>query len=363
MINLYPTLGRNLLFLLDAEKAHTLSIQALKLGLYPRFDNRFDPRLGVDIAGLSFPNPLGMAAGYDKNGDAPDPLLQMGFGHAEVGTVTPQPQPGNPKPRIFRLVEDHGVINRLGFNSKGHQRVVATLQQHDSSKGIVGVNIGANKTSQDFAADYVAGIHAFADIATYFTVNISSPNTPGLRALQGGDPLIDLLQRVDEARLQETKKSGRRIPVFLKIAPDLDDSELDAIAQALEQSDIDALIVSNTTLSRVGLSSPNKDETGGLSGKPLFDRATIILAKMRLRLPEGFPLIGVGGITDAETAFSKMEAGANLIQLYSGLIYGGPGLPGKILTGLAQRLDEEKVDSIQNIVGRKAKNWSALKLV
>lgn len=273
MINLYPTLGRNLLFLLDAEKAHTLSIQALKLGLYPRFNNRFDPRLGVDIAGLSFPNPLGMAAGYDKNGDAPDPLLQMGFGHAEVGTVTPQPQPGNPKPRIFRLVEDHGVINRLGFNSKGHQRVVATLQQHDSSKGIVGVNIGANKTSQDFAADYVAGIHAFADIATYFTVNISSPNTPGLRALQGGDPLIDLLQRVDEARLQETKKSGRRIPVFLKIAPDLDDSELDAIAQALEQSDIDALIVSNTTLSRVGLSSPNKDETGGLSGKPLFDRA------------------------------------------------------------------------------------------
>ena len=282
MINLYPTLGRNLLFLLDAEKAHTLSIQALKLGLYPRFNNRFDPRLGVDIAGLSFPNPLGMAAGYDKNGDAPDPLLQMGFGHAEVGTVTPQPQPGNPKPRIFRLVEDHGVINRLGFNSKGHQRVVATLQQHDSSKGIVGVNIGANKTSQDFAADYVAGIHAFADIATYFTVNISSPNTPGLRALQGGDPPDrPCCNGSTKARLQETKKSGRRIPVFLKIAPDLDDSELDAIAQALEQSDIDALIVSNTTLSRVGLSSPNKDETGGLSGKPLFDRATIILAKMR----------------------------------------------------------------------------------
>lgn len=374
MIDIYDTLGRKLLFTLDAEQAHALSIRALQLGFFPRFDHSRDPRLAVDIAGLSFPNPLGMAAGFDKNGQVPDALLSMGFGHAELGTVTPKPQPGNPKPRIFRLPEDGGVINRLGFNSGGHDSVADTLRQRKAAKtgktgksdranrGIIGVNIGANKTSEDFAADYVTGIHAFADMATYYTVNISSPNTPGLRALQGGDPLNDLLQRVDVARGEETERTGRRIPVFLKIAPDLDETELDAIADALQRSDFDALIVSNTTLARNNLVSNNSAEAGGLSGAPLFQRSTIVLAKMRQRLAANFPLIGVGGISDTETALSKIEAGASLIQMYTGLIYGGPGLPGKIITGLGKTLDAENADSIQTFVGRKAKQWADLSL-
>ncbi len=362
MTGFYSSIGRSALFAVDAERAHGLSITALRLGLHPKIASNQDPRLAVSLAGLDFPNPLGLAAGYDKNGDVPDALLNMGFGHTEVGTVTPLPQPGNPKPRIFRLQSDQGIINRLGFNSKGHADARANLVSRKSQDGIVGINLGANKTSTDFAADYVTGVHAFADLASYFTVNISSPNTPGLRALQGADPLTDLLQRVSEARHQEAEKHGKSPPLFLKIAPDLEDQELDDITSALAQADFDALIVSNTTLSRSGLTSANRDETGGLSGKPLFELSTKILAKMRLRLPDTFPLIGVGGVYDADTAFAKMEAGASLVQLYSGLVYQGPGLPGQILSGLQRRCDEEGLISISQAVGRSAQEWATVKL-
>jgi dihydroorotate dehydrogenase len=360
VINLYASSVKNVLFALDAEQAHGLSIRALRLGLHPRCNSAFDSRLAVQLAGINFPNPLGMAAGYDKNGDVPDALLKMGFGHTEVGTVTPLAQPGNSRPRVFRLVSDEGIINRLGFNSPGHETVRSNLKLRSGTGGIVGINIGANKSSTDFAADYVAGIHAFASFATYFTVNISSPNTPGLRALQGSDPLADLIRRVDEARQEQQEETGRRLPLFLKIAPDLDDRELDDIAQAIIDSEFDALIVSNTTLARDGLISANKRETGGLSGKPLFQRSTIILAKMRLRLPSTFPLIGVGGVNDAATAFSKIEAGASLVQLYTGMVYRGPGLPSSILQGLAARCDAENQPSITAVVGRAADHWAGL---
>lgn len=361
-MSLYANLIKPALFALDAEKAHGLSIAGLRAGLFPRHTSHADSRLRVSVAGLTFANPLGMAAGYDKNADVPHALLKLGFGHAEIGTVTPKPQPGNDKPRIFRLPEDEGVINRLGFNSGGHQLAHTNLLANKPRGGIVGVNIGANKTSDDFAADYVTGIHAFADLADYFTVNISSPNTPGLRALQGADPLVDLLQRVDDARSETSDKHNRQFPVFLKIAPDLKEAELDDIAKALHGSSFDGLIVSNTTLSRKGLKSANREEVGGLSGKPLFERSTIVLAKMRQRMTDAFPLIGVGGVTSSETAFQKIEAGASLVQLYSGMVYGGPELPARIVTGLSTLCDREGLTSISDAVGRDCERWAGLTL-
>lgn len=359
-MSLYSKIGKELLFKFDAEQAHGLSIRGLKTGLHPRFDAAADPRLAVQVAGLNFANPLGMAAGYDKNGDVPDALLALGFGHTEVGTVTPLPQPGNPKPRIFRLKEDEAVINRLGFNSKGHGAALAQLENRKGRNGIVGINIGANKTSEDFGGDYVKGIEAFGAIADYFTVNISSPNTPGLRALQGADPLTDLLQRVDEA-VEATK---RKTPVFLKVAPDLNETEIDDIAKAVLGSNIDALIVSNTTLARVGLKSSSiAQEAGGLSGVPLFERSTIVLAKAHERLQGKVPLVGVGGVHNVETAWQKIEAGASLVQLYTGLVYEGPTLPEVILTGLSKRLSDEGLSSIKEICGRNADEWAKADLL
>ncbi len=356
MNGFYLKASKSLLFKLDAELAHGLSIKALQCGIYPRFTGNQDRRLATTIAGLKFPNPLGMAAGYDKNADVPDALLAMGFGHTEVGTITPRPQPGNPKPRIFRLIDEQAVINRLGFNSGGHALAHAKLSQRKSKTGIIGVNIGANKTSNDFIADYVRGIEKFAEQASYFTINISSPNTPGLRALQGADPLASLLQQVSEARI---KYASRSLPLFLKIAPDLEDGELDAISNAMKNSDFDALMISNTTLSRAGLKPANRIEIGGLSGKPLFERSTIVLAKMHQRLGKKFPLIGIGGISSAQEAFTKIEAGASLIQLYTGLIYEGPSLPQQILQGLSTRLENEKIQRISDVVGRKSEYWAA----
>ena len=355
---LYENLLRPALFKLDAEKAHGLSIAGLKSGLAPKFrSNTFD-RLKVELAGLSFPNPLGMAAGYDKNADVPQALLNLGFGHVEIGTVTPKPQPGNEKPRIFRLPADQGVINRLGFNSAGHDAVREKLQSHGSFDGIVGINIGANKLSDDFAADYVEGIHAFGKLARYFTINISSPNTPGLRALQGADPLADLLRRVCAARV-EVLGENSSVPIFLKIAPDLTEREMDEIATAIAGSDIDALIVSNTTLSRAGLQDlKNRDEAGGLSGRPLFQRATIVLAKMHQRVGPKLPLIGVGGVHDAASAFEKLEAGATLVQLYSAMVYEGPTLPRTILEGINARMEREGLENLSSVTGRKAADWA-----
>ncbi|MBU4531199.1 MAG: quinone-dependent dihydroorotate dehydrogenase [Hoeflea sp.] len=356
MSRLFEGIARRALFTLDPEAAHGLSIKALKSGMVPGCSASRDPRLATTVAGLSFPNPLGMAAGYDKNAEVCCELAHLGFGFVEVGTLTPRPQTGNPKPRIFRLVKDHAVINRLGFNNEGHATAHARIsgRRHE---GLLGVNIGANKDTEDRAADYVAGISQFADVADYFTVNISSPNTPGLRNLQTRASLSELLGRV----LAERDAKPRRIPVFLKIAPDLGDPDLDDIASECLAQNLDGIIVSNTTLSRTGLSSdPRASEAGGLSGRPVFERSTIVLAKMRQRLGPDMPLVGVGGIDSAETAAEKMRAGADLIQLYTGFIYGGPLLPGRILRGLSKICDRDKLVRLSDLRDSRTAHYAGM---
>ncbi|MGV3548492.1 quinone-dependent dihydroorotate dehydrogenase [Rhizobium sp.] len=347
------------LFRFDPETAHTLSVKALKAGLGPRAALKPDARLKVDVAGLSFPNPLGLAAGYDKNADVPDAILGLGFGFAEIGTVTPLAQPGNPKPRIFRLAADEAVVNRFGFNSEGHGAALARLQARRGRSGIVGVNIGANKDAADRIADYVAGIRAFAGVASYFTANISSPNTPGLRDLQARDSLKALLAAIMVARDEEAIRVGRKVPVFLKIAPDLTEEGLDDVAAEIQASALDGLIVSNTTLSRAGLSDQvQAKEAGGMSGKPLFERATTVLAKMRRRLGGNVPIIGVGGVHSTETAAEKIRAGADLVQLYSSMVYEGPGLPARIVNGLSMLCDREGLGSIRDLRDRTVEVWA-----
>lgn len=359
MNTLFSMLLRPVLFGFDAEQAHGFAIKALKSGLFSGFVGTPDARLGVETAGLSFPNPLGMAAGFDKNAEVPDSLLRLGFGFAEIGTVTPNAQPGNPKPRVFRLVEDKAVINRLGFNNNGHAAAFAQLQVRRGKPGIVGVNIGANKDSVDRADDYVRGINMFYNVASYFTVNISSPNTPGLRDLQARASLGDLLTRVMAARNQMSSGTGRNVPVFLKIAPDLAETDLDDVAAELLANKLEGLIVSNTTLSRTGIASINRSEAGGLSGVPLFARSTIVLAKMRQRIGNNAAIIGVGGVQSAETAFAKIEAGADLVQLYTSFIYEGPGLANSIIKGLSAMLDQSGAKSIGEHVGRTTAEWAA----
>lgn len=362
MIDAFKTIARRGLFLFDAETAHGMSITALKSGLVPTCSLRADPRLSVQVAGLDFPNPLGMAAGYDKNAEVPDALLRLGFGFAEVGTLTPKPQAGNPKPRIFRLEKDLAVINRLGFNNEGHAAALARLLARRPS-GIVGVNIGANKDSADRIADYVEGIRRFAGVASYFTANISSPNTPGLRDLQARESLASLLSAVLAARDEAANAMGVRRPVFLKIAPDLTEEGMDDIAAEALAHDLDGLIVSNTTLSREGLSDSRlAGEAGGLSGKPLFDKSTAVLARMRSRVGAAMPIIGVGGVSSAETAMEKIRAGADLVQLYSCMVYEGPALPGQIVRGLSQILDREKVASIRDLRDSRLDYWLAAKV-
>ena len=355
MSSLFEGIARRALFTLDPENAHGISIKALKSGLVSGCSASRDPRLASTVAGLSFPNPLGMAAGYDKNAEVASELARLGFGFVEVGTLTPKPQSGNPRPRIFRLVEDQAVINRLGFNNEGHAAAHTRISGR-RREGILGVNIGANKDSEDRASDYVAGIACFADVADYFTVNISSPNTPGLRNLQTRAALSELLGRV----LAERDAKPRRIPVFLKIAPDLTESDLDDIASECLAQKLDGVIVSNTTLSRTGLSTdPAAGEAGGLSGRPVFARSTIVLAKMRQRLGSDMPLIGVGGIDSAETAAEKIRAGADLVQLYTGFIYGGPLLPGRILRGLSQICEREKLARLLDLRDTRAAEYAA----
>ena len=331
-------LVRPLLHRLDAELSHGLTIHALEMlprGAPPQLDGS----LAVSAFGLEFPNPLGLAAGFDKNAEVPDAVLALGFGFAEVGTVTPLPQDGNPRPRLFRLAEDQAVINRMGFNNQGHAEARARLMARRGRGGIVGVNIGANKDALDRVADYVAGIAAFSQIASYVTVNISSPNTPGLRALQSRAELEVLLNRLNDARSHQ----ARRPPMLLKIAPDLGDGELEDVGRCCEGGAVDGIIVSNTTLGRGGLLSPLKAETGGLSGRPLFALSTQILAKVFVLTNGAIPLVGAGGISDAATAWTKLTAGATLLQLYSALVYQGPALVEDILRGLSERLSREKV--------------------
>lgn len=360
-MNVYRSFVRPLVFCLSPEKAHKLSILALKTGLIGK-GQIGDKRLKVKVAGLEFPNFLGLAAGFDKDAEVPDQSLHLGFGFSEVGTITPRPQVGNPSPRLFRLKEDEAVINRMGFNNGGH--VVAHRRLAARKKrGIVGVNIGANKDSENRILDYVAGVHCFYDVANFFTVNISSPNTPGLRALQARDSLKELLFSVSQARAEEKEKTGRHIPVFLKIAPDLTEDELDDVAGELLASDIDGLIVSNTTLARTGVKNNDyRAESGGLSGRPLFERSTIILAKMRQRLGKDMPIIGVGGVYDDKTAIEKIKAGADLVELYSAMVYEGAGLANKILKNVLKTMQDEGIDTIRAYRDQTMQVWAAKKI-
>jgi dihydroorotate dehydrogenase len=360
-------LARALLFSADAETAHGISILALRAGIVPRQAMREDGRLGQTICGIAFPNPVGLAAGFDKNAEVPDAMLGLGFGFVEVGTVTPRAQAGNPRPRIFRLPEAGAVINRLGFNNGGHEAVLARLNARAGKSGmgggIVGVNIGANKDSEDFIADYEAGIDRFAGVADYFTANISSPNTPGLRSLQAGAALSELLRRVLTRRDAIAEMTAQRRPVFLKIAPDLDVAQMDEIAAVIRASRLDGLIVSNTTLSRTGLEGDaNAAEAGGLSGRPLFERSTIVLARMRQHLGSDLPIIGVGGVDSTESAIAKFEAGANLVQLYTGMIYRGPGIACEIRRGLVAELERRKLSHLRGLCGIRTDEWAARRL-
>ena len=358
MSGIFSSIGRRGLFLLDPEVAHGMSIAALRSGFIPTCHAPHDPRLQQTVAGLVFPNPVGMAAGYDKNAEVPGALLRLGFGFTEIGTVTPLPQAGNPKPRIFRLVEDEGVINRLGFNNEGHAAALARLIAA-GLRGIVGVNIGANKDSEDRISDYVEGITTFYSVASYFTINVSSPNTPGLRDLQARESLAALLSAVLARRSTEAEKSGRRVPVFLKIAPDLTEEGLDDVAAEALAHDLDGLIVSNTTLSRNGLRADmNRGEAGGLSGKPLFELSTTVLAKMRRRVGANLPIIGVGGISSAETALEKIRAGADLVQFYSGMVYEGPAMPSRVINGLSTLVARENVSNIRELRDSTVDRWA-----
>ena len=337
------TAGAKLVTLLDPEAAHRATIRGLKAGLGPAAAVD-EPLLRTRVAGLSFPNPLGLAAGFDKNAEVPDALLAMGFGFVEVGAVTPQPQPGNPRPRVFRLRDAGAVINRYGFNNDGLDAIRARLATRDRN-GIVGINLGANKTSEDRAADYVTGLKALEPHVDFATINISSPNTPGLRALQGKASLQDLVSRVLAAR-------EGTLPVFLKVAPDLTDEDKADIAEVARTSGLDGLIVSNTTIARPAGLGKHGDEAGGLSGQPLFAPSTAVLRDFARSLDGAVPLIGVGGVSSAKEAYAKILAGASLVQLYTALVYQGPGLVPEILTGLADFLKADGYGSVSDAVGQ-----------
>jgi dihydroorotate dehydrogenase len=345
---LYP-LARPVFRRLDPETAHALTLTSLSLLAPFAWRQADDPRLRVRAFGLDFPNPVGLAAGFDKNAEVPRTMLAFGFGFVEVGSITPLPQSGNPRPRIFRLEEDAGVVNRLGFNNQGLEAAKRRLQSFDRAAGIIGVNVGANKDASDRVADYVRGFTELAPLASYVTVNISSPNTPGLRGLQNRDELEQLLGKLATARA----KLANSVPLVVKIAPDLDDAALGDIAAIALAAKIDGLIVSNTTISRpASLKSGNARETGGLSGAPLFELSTEVLRKVH-RLTEGrLTLIGVGGIGSGADAYAKIKAGATLVQLYTALTYEGPGLVARIKRELLQLLERDGFASIADAIGR-----------
>ncbi|GJD50659.1 Dihydroorotate dehydrogenase (quinone) [Methylobacterium crusticola] len=348
---LFP-LARPLLHALDAETAHALTLRTLA-HLPPGPARPDDPRLGVGVLGRHFPNPVGLAAGFDKGAEVPDALLRLGFGFVEVGGVVPRPQPGNARPRVFRLPADGAVINRFGLNSEGLEVVRARLAARRGRPGLVGVNIGANKDSADRIADYVACTRSLAGLVDFLTVNVSSPNTPGLRDLQGEAFLDDLLARVIEAR--DAAAGAARPAVLLKIAPDIGLDTLDAIAATALRRGIDALVVSNTTVARpASLTGAARAQTGGLSGRPLFSPSTRLLAEAYRRVGAGLPLVGVGGIDSAEAAWIKIRAGARLLQLYSALVYAGPGLVADIKAGLLRHLARDGAPDLSAAVGRDA---------
>jgi dihydroorotate dehydrogenase len=341
-VSLYP-LFRPLAFALDAERAHRATIAALKL-LPARRPPAFPASLRSTVAGLDFPTPVGLAAGFDKDAEVPEAMLGLGFGFVEVGTVTPRPQDGNPRPRLFRLVEDRAVINRMGFNNRCQLAAAERLRARRLG-GVIGVNIGANKDSADRIADYVQGVRTMSSDADYIAINVSSPNTPGLRQLQDEGALNALLSAVGEAREDDGP------PIFLKVAPDLGEGEPDQIVRVAAQHRIDAIIVANTSVSRPQLQSRFKDEQGGLSGEPLKPLALKALRMFREASGGTIPLIGVGGIATADDAWERIRAGANLVQLYTAMVYEGPGIARTIALGLAERLAREGFSNIAEAVG------------
>ena len=353
MDGLFPLL-KPVLNWIDPESAHDMTIKALETLPLPA-PKPEDARLASTCFGLDFANPIGIAAGFDKNARVPDALMRLGFGFVEVGGVTPLPQPGNPKPRVFRLSDDQAVINRYGLNSEGMEAVALRLAGRKAN-GILGINLGANKDSADRTADYVTLTRRLAGLAQFLTVNISSPNTPGLRDLQARASLDDLLARVMAAR----DESGTTTRILLKIAPDMDEVMLDDVVAVAKARKVDGLVVSNTTIARPASlkSTQLARETGGLSGKPLFRASTIMLAKTYLRTEGAFPLVGVGGISSGEDAVAKIAAGASLVQLYSALIYRGPGLIGEIKAAILRPLAREPQANLASLVGRNAQVWA-----
>ena len=346
-------IAQPLIRLLPPETAHRAAIEALKL-LPPRPAKAPDPRLEVAALGLSIPNPLGLAAGFDKNAEVMGAMLNLGFGFVEAGTLTPRPQAGNPRPRLFRLGEDGAVINRYGFNNEGYEAARRRLAGRPA--GIVGANVGANKDSADRAADYALGVATFAAVADYFAINVSSPNTLGLRDLQRRAALDDLVVRAIEAR----EKAAPRRPVLVKISPDLSERELEDVVEVALARGCEGLIVSNTTLARPAyLRSRHRGEAGGLSGRPLFEPSTRMLARAFLACGGALTLIGAGGVDDGATALAKIEAGASLVQLYTSLAFKGVGVVDAILGGLGRALNERGAASITALTGARAKEWAS----
>lgn len=347
MVDLYP-LARPLLMAMDAEQAHNLTIAALKTGLVPGSGRRDPESLATRVFGLDFANPIGLAAGFDKNAEVPDAMLRLGFGFTECGTVTPRPQDGNPKPRLFRVPTAQAVINRFGFNNQGLDAFARRLLARSRRPGIVGANVGKNKDTVDAASDYATCIRRVAHLATYLVVNVSSPNTPGLRTLQSRDALADLLGQCLAARAE----TGMQPPLLLKVAPDLTDDDKADIAAVVLDSGIDGLIVSNTTLARPAAIPPVlAAEAGGLSGRPLLEPSTKVLGEFYQLLGGKMPLVGVGGVSSGADAYAKIRAGASLVQLYSALAYQGPGLVTRIKADLAMRLADDGFARVADAVG------------
>ncbi|WP_042696226.1 quinone-dependent dihydroorotate dehydrogenase [Azospirillum sp. B506] len=353
MIDFYPLAGP-VLFRFDPETAHGLTIKALKTGLVPPARGKDDPALHTRVWGLDFTNPVGLAAGFDKNAEVVDAMLNQGFGFVEPGSVTPRPQPGNPRPRLFRLVEQRAVINRMGFNNEGLEAFAQRLERRRTAgkqaPGIVGANLGKNKDTVDAADDYVIGVRRLAPLADYLVVNVSSPNTPGLRALQGRDPLRALLERVLEARA--SCGLTRNPPLLLKIAPDLTVEDKSDIAAVALESGIDGLIVSNTTIARPdSIPAAMRSEAGGLSGAPLFEASTSVLREIYALTGGKLPIVGVGGVATGADAYAKIRAGASLVQLYSAMVYAGPAVVHRIRRDLAELLRRDGFHSVAEAVG------------
>jgi len=354
----YEEIAMPMFQVLGAETAHNLGVKLAKYGIVPRSKQADSPCLSTKVWGRNFPNPVGLAAGYDKQGEAVDGLLKMGFGFVEVGSVTPEPQPGNSTPRVFRLKEDKAVINRYGFNSDGHEAVYERLSKRttdqEEEKGVLGINLGKNKTSPDAVSDYVKGVRKFGHLAGYLVVNVSSPNTPGLRDMQKQEILISLLDQV----VIERNKLQNKPPLLVKIAPDLSDSEKQQIASVVTrpQCGVDGLIISNTTVARPdSLQGKHKSETGGLSGAPLKEKSVEVIKDM-YKLTQGkIPIVGVGGISNGQDAYTKVRAGASLIQLYTALVYQGPPVVNKIKREMEELLKKDGYNHISEAVGADVK--------